>query len=328
MFAASFSPEHHKLAESSLDERLRVLKFIVKELHIRDIRLGIRWSQVDQGQGIGLSYYKPYLDYLFAQDMSVCLNLGPIKVMRWPEEHLPKYLLDKYPITPQELITPQSKWGELGLEHLKQLCEALVAQYPQAAQQRLIQLDNEGFNRFGEYKLLVSEDYVIRTMGIAKQYFPHAGILVSSSGRRNFDEVSRLFIRTQKVFENLNLRVGVNYYYKVPVWGQLPIFKRFDNITLALPWDMSVQRLHALCVKHGWDIEVTELQAEPWPPFYSPGNSAAELQQIVQRVKDHLLINNQGVIRLWGIEDWALSLVKGEGSPEHVKIKEWLQAAA
>jgi hypothetical protein len=91
---ASFAPEQWSGDERGQRQALAAAGLVLKDLGIRELRLGLRWRRVETPDGqIDLRAYKPLLEYCLGQGASVCLNVGPIKTFRWPEDHAPRHLL-------------------------------------------------------------------------------------------------------------------------------------------------------------------------------------------------------------------------------------------
>ncbi|NLE31055.1 hypothetical protein GX618_02145, partial [Candidatus Dojkabacteria bacterium] len=115
VLGTSFSPEYAK--SLGCENPLKLLKIINKELGIKDIRLGLRWNVVERDKKISLDYYDKYLKYLFKNDCKVCLNIGPIKIFRWPEEHIPRQISVKK----GEYITPDMDIAKYSYQYFEKL---------------------------------------------------------------------------------------------------------------------------------------------------------------------------------------------------------------
>ncbi len=100
---STFSPDHyhHLLSFQGIHERqaqqrsaLAGLDFVHRELGIDAIRLPIRWNRTisRDGRRLDMQRYEPYLDSLIKRKARICLNFGPIKAARWPEDHVPDWL--------------------------------------------------------------------------------------------------------------------------------------------------------------------------------------------------------------------------------------------
>ena len=121
-FGTSFSPEYatSKGKQEQVDA-FRILKTIHETLGIKDIRFGLRWNKIDHGKKIDLGFYREYLEYLFAHKCKVTLNIGPIKVFRWPEEHLPSHMKEHQ----TSYVTPDCELAKHSYEYLDQLLKIL-----------------------------------------------------------------------------------------------------------------------------------------------------------------------------------------------------------
>src|SRR5688572_12352758 len=88
----SFSPETYEQFDIWNNyQQLDALKLIIEELNVKYLRFSINWDKVLKEDGsVNLEFYREYLDYATANNVNLTLNIGPIKVMRWPEVHLPE----------------------------------------------------------------------------------------------------------------------------------------------------------------------------------------------------------------------------------------------
>ena len=91
----SFAPEEWFYDRPPTPEIMQAFDLAVRELGLRRMRMGIRWSRADRnGTPPELESWHPLLDYAFMNRVEVCLNLGPIRTFRFPEEQPPGRLLN------------------------------------------------------------------------------------------------------------------------------------------------------------------------------------------------------------------------------------------
>jgi hypothetical protein len=318
VFGASFSPEYCE--GIGIKDPLEVLKFVHKKLGIKDIRLGLRWNRIDNGNELSLDYYRRYLDYLFDNDINVCLNVGPIKVFRWPEEHIPVYLnsyVTKY-------IYDSSKLANKAKEYFANLVHILSEEYGSKMNDVCFQIENEAFNRFGHISTKMSPEYVFSLVSILFQRFPNARLMMDSAGRTNLRILVNLFERISSVYTPKSLTLGINYYFRLP--QTLPFFKRINPIKFSYPWDMSLKTVHKKGDEIGFNIEVSEGQFEPWGVQNTPGNSYEDFVYLVERSKE--IISGDGILRLWGVEEFAQKFLEGNSNKEHEKILKMINSIA
>lgn len=315
IFGASFSPEYCEYL--GVKDPVQILKFAHRKLSIKDIRLGLRWNTIDNGNGLSLDYYRKYLDYLFKNNLDVCLNIGPVKVFRWPEEHIPSYLESNVTTN----IDSDSKISEISKEYILNLLSLLEREYGSYMNKVTFQIENEAFNRFGHIRAKISPSHVFDVTQILFKKFQKSKLLMNSAGRTNLRKIISLFknFRESKTINPKSLTLGINYYFKLP--HTLPFFKTFDPIQISYPWDMSIKELHRRSEEVGFNIEVTEGQFEPWGVQVTPGNSYEDFKYLVERSEEILLKNDErAVLRLWGIEEFAKKFLDGTAIDVHREI--------
>ncbi len=299
----SFNPEHWQISEYSIEQKIKMLSYCVEDLGIKHVRVAIRWSDVfiDENN-IDLKYYARILDYLLSRpEVRITLNVGPIKTMRWPEETLPSNYFDLAAATVGHSLT-ESEIGNKALDYLIQLFELLIQKYPNLFDRlEAIQLDNEPFNKFGQFKLSLDREWILKTTQILDKFWPTAKVLFNSNGRRDLRSIVTLVNQAKIDFPKMSWVIGINYYYQVPIQHRIPIIKNMDNLILTVPWDLSIAKLKNYAAKNNIELEVSELQGEPWLSASSPGNSAAGFARALARATK-VLSSDAGVIRYWGIE--------------------------
>lgn len=302
----SFRPEHFSAHEHKIGLPLEVLRWIVEELGITQIRLGVRWNSVMQAnEQINLEYYRPFLDYLLSRkDIAVCLNLGPIKTIGWPEEQIPYFLHSRMPIPAiHGKVSSLEPLAQFGLSYLTQLCELLRSEYGNKLKQiKVIQPDNEPFFRFGHYRWTIDPAYIIQSSQLLNDYFPNAEVMISSAGARNIDQIIDLAFKLSK--DRIQTRLGLNYYYQYPGVPWLPGLGYADNL-LEAPYfsAVGIGGIKQKFEQGKVSLEISEAQFEPWEKYTLPGSTTTELKYLAQRLielkphtQEHLLL------RLWGLE--------------------------
>lgn len=311
VLGTSFSPEYAK--QKGSDNPLELLKIINKELGIKDIRLGLRWNVVEENKKLSLSYYDKYLEYLFKNDCKVCLNIGPIKVFRWPEEHIPKDLITEK----EEVITPQSEISKYSYEYLDRLLMLLKKEYGNRLDNVMFQLDNEGYYQFGERGLTMSKEYILDLVNILKKQFPSNRVMFNSAGRTNLKKLIELFkiIIKKNIYKGSSLVLGYNYYFKLPNLPQI------DSLTSLFPLSMSIKRLHKFQKEMGFGLEISEGQFEPWGKQKTPGNSYKDYEYLLEKCNRYFPNEYPyKLLRLWGTEELALKIYSNKILDEHKRI--------
>lgn len=333
---SSFAPElieqiywNEKKEIVSLETKRSILRTMISELGIKEIRLGIRWNNAVNAQGkADLSYYKPFIDDCIAHNVSLCLNIGPIKTFGWPEEHIPKNflpLLTQY-TAKKNVIRPSDQIAKIAHFYVTGLLSRLKESYTkeQLARITTIQPENEPFNPFGKYKLTFSASYIRETIDTIHQAFPHTKILLNAAYVSQMPEIVSLFRSCMKDKDFAGrLICGVNYYYNVPKTLHIPFLGPIDLVTVAkMSYVNAPEELIRKVVKKGIDIEVTEAQFEQWGnSILSPGNSLHEFKYLLARCATHLVpAGVPSVIRLWGLERLAYKMYFHDLEEDHKSI--------
>lgn len=301
----SFDPLHQIFFEKDI-KPIEVLKYIHKELKINNIRLSIRWNK-------DFEFYKPYLDYCIEFKLKVVMNVGPIKVMRWPEEHISeefKVLLRKGDVIDlcHPIVEPALEYLEQTLENLK-VYKNIIA----------IQADNELFNAFGEYSLKISTEFELKVIETIHKQFPKLPVYINSSGVNDFKKIFEMISNLEN-----KIILGVNYYYKTKFQNRIPIINKLDNLILKKPFAISVEDFKKIAEKKNYQIEVSELQGEPWwPNAKSPGNNFKEFKFTLLRTQFLKPISQKEILaRYWGIEDLVSKLMDKSATTENLQIKD------
>ncbi|GIW57492.1 MAG: hypothetical protein KatS3mg083_437 [Candidatus Dojkabacteria bacterium] len=328
-FSHSFSPEHLEYLMNSAKFRQLsfrnhdILDFLHRELQLQNVRIGIRWNKVCNGDVIDLSYYSDLIRYCIENNVKVHLNIGPIKVFRWPEIHVPDELVQKvgnrlkiFEIPNRGFIFEKSKL------YLIRLFEVFYKTFGDRFFDIVesVQNDNEVFNPFGR-RWIPSIDFEKDIITLTSEYFPNSRIFISMSGgpqfytvfRPEFKKIVRLLEDIKRIKPDAKFILGLNYYYKIEGYPELPnVF--IDNFFLSkLVYGHNIfKKILELKEKFDLDIEISELQFEPWGSKTTPGSSLHEFLYALLRVFQDLHISQWNKIcniRLWGTELFALRLL-------------------
>jgi hypothetical protein len=297
------------LAGKKLDE---TLTYLVTALGIKHLRLGIRWDKIsvsEQNQ-FDFTKYTPLFDWLTKNckkyNLSITLNLGPVKVFRWPEQHVPTWVLENYGI-PKKL-TSESDIAVQAKKHLVTLSHYLEEQYPEVlACTDLIQLENELFNPFGENETIADFEYINSLFDCLPFSWLTKRFLWNGSGLYDAQSLSGLIEHLHNVRPSIKHRIGIDYYYTQDKFYKQLWTRVFDHVAL-FPFGVSSPKLTREFKKFkamGIDVdrEVTEAQFEDWGRAKHPGSSLSELAWVVIRCLRYKPVNSDRlVISLWGIE--------------------------
>ena len=310
VLGTSFSPEYAKYigGENPVD----LLKVINRDLGINDIRLGLRWNVVQEGKEISLDYYDKYLEYLFKNKCKVCLNIGPIKVFRWPEDHIPKDIGVK-----ERVVNVDSDIAKYSYEYLDKLLNLLKKKYGNRLENVMFQLENEAFFKFGRLRITMSKEYILGLTEILKNHFPNNRVMFNSAGRKNVKEVIKLFkeISDRGIYTPQSLVLGFNYYFKLPNIPTKDPLKSFSLLS------MSIKRLHKYQKDMGFGLEISEGQFEPWGKEKTPGNSYSDYEYLLEKCESYFPPDYPyKLLRLWGTEELAFKIFNDTLEEEHKRI--------
>ncbi|HXH23010.1 MAG TPA: hypothetical protein VNN10_13365 [Dehalococcoidia bacterium] len=324
---ASFAPEQWTGGAERRGASLAALDWLSRDLGIRHVRLGLRWQRVEWRRGhIDLSMYRPYLDYAFGNGLQVCLNVGPIRTFRWPEEHLPSWLPGFVQVPPDGArIRAGTPLTEAASDYASRLLEALTREYGAERLSSLpaVQTENEPFYRFRTHRWVLDEDYVLECIRRLNSVFPRSLILVSSAGRLDFGPIQDLFSKLLAEGDEYRGRLvmGFDYHYKTPQRDSFPVIRWTDPITFQRVGYQTCDENREMARSLGYAIEVTEGQAEPFGHLSEPGNSARHFRFMLLRCAGRVLLPEQpSLIRIWGVEEMAKKVLSGETTPEHEAI--------
>lgn len=329
----SFAPEQWPLDGAGHAEALQGLDIAVRELGLRKMRLGFRWSRVHRENGApDLSAYRDFVDYCFANGVEVCLNPGPIRTFRWPEEHVPREVLAALPSVPAKgaTITPDMPLARRSLQYLDDVMGTLHREYSASdlAAVRMVQAENEPYYPLGEHEWILGKEYLEAVSLRLHAAFPDADLLITSAGRLNMNVVRDVLFRLQLSDESLRGKLvsGFDFHYRTPNRDSYPIARHFDQITYARPFVAGTNDNILDSRQAGYRIEVTEGQMEPYGHFQQPGNSATDLRYMLQRVFDHVLDPREpALVRLWGVEELVKKMLHGTLTEEHHQIIDLIQ---
>jgi hypothetical protein len=329
----SFAPELWPGDAASQSEAIDALDLAVRELGMRRMRVGLRWNRVADASGaIDLAAYRPMLDYCIANGVDICLNAGPVRVFRWPEEHVPRAVLLSLRLPEHgATIGAGEPLARAALDHLDRLLDTLQREYGTQLTSRIesVQLENEPYYRFAPNKWRFGEDYMTAVARRVDAAFPEADLLVTSAGRLNLNNVRDLYagLLSDDRFAG-RLVSGFDFHYKTPRRDSFPLVRYFDQVGYGMPFSPSTgDHLHD-ARELGFRVEVAEGQAEPYGKFTDPGNSAKHFRFLILRCLDKVLDRQApALIRVWGAEELTKKMQRGELTDEHRQIIAVLQRA-
>ncbi len=312
--AGNFIPEAFDSTKQAFDS----LKIIVEDLKIKDLRIGLRWDRIQtENQKIDLSFYLPFLEYCLKNKVKLCLNIGPIKTIGWPEEHIPQYILNNYGVEDLDLLK------ELAVDYLQKLLSSLDKEIGLSKEGLIysLQPENESFNPFGQYKLSFDTDYLQKIVSFILNYYPDKEVMLDASGR---DFVGKIF-EFYDNFEGVNFAVGLNYYYTDPS-RKSRIFKYIEPFAFSNFDNPTISEIKKIAKLRNYRLEVSEAQMDPWGEVQFPGNSAESLRYVLGKSVGLSDKTSEGKfkIRVWGLEHLTKQILSGEFTEERKKMVELL----
>jgi hypothetical protein len=328
----SFAPEEWFYDRPPTREIVDAFLLAIRELGLKQMRLGIRWSRADRnGTPPELESWAPILDAAFGNDVDVTVNLGPIRTFRFPEEQPPGRLLNNPDAIPPVGARVQLEDGmaQEALVYLDLVMAKLQAQYGSALSKvSIVQLENEPYYPLGEHRWQMTQPYMLEVAERVIAGMPGKALLVTSAGRLNLDSIRALFEQLLRRHPDLRGRLvsGFDFHYRTPARQSYPLIRYLDQIGYATPFAPSLARNIWDGRDMGFDIEVTEGQMEPFAQFPQPGNEARELRYLILRCLDHVLDPERpGLIRLWGVEAFTKRMLHGDLTDEHRDIIDIIQ---
>ena len=320
----SFSPEHCESLGNIGASPLDVLRIAVEDYGISDIRLGLRWSTLAPDNEAFSDYYDPYIDFCLnsAHVRRVLFDIGPIKTFRWPEVHVPEIVLSRLSPPPPtgSAIGPTDPIATQSYAHAGRALDYLAQRVERSNEQTRVGFAfNEPFHSFGPRGWTVNEDYLSELVTLIQHAgFGSAEFLLTSSEGLQLGRIASFFERLLAADPTLagRLTSGYDLYPFAPtsrVTGAIRTVRRLFP-ALTGQW-RSASRSIAQAQALGYDIEVTEAQAEPWNPAPDVGDSLRHFERVLGESITYVLNPQQpaSVIRMWGIEHQITRRLGGSG---------------
>jgi hypothetical protein len=104
------------------------------------------------------------------------------------------------------------------------------------------------------------------------------------------------------------------------------VIRHFDQVAYATPFAETLGRNVWDARDLGYEVEVSEAQAEPYGQFQSPGNSVRDFRFLLLRcLREVLDPEKPGLVRVWGVERLVQRMQAGDLTDEHRRIIEVIQ---
>lgn len=292
ILGVSFDPDYARYLGLNAEEILH--HYIFDTWNFHRVRFSAHWDKVEPTRG---KFVFDELDSLMSlareHNAKVVLALGQ-KTPRWPECHLPAWA--------KEL--PEGEYREARLRYIRAVVEA----YKNHPALEIWQVENEPFLPFGKCPSFTQKD-LQEELDLVKQIDGAHPRLVTDSG-----ELS-LWRKTGTAGEFFGTTM-----YRV-VWNKYFGYSNYDWLPAA------IYRFKLWMVGRSAESAfVAELQAEPWIPGGTVGETPLEEQYKsldLPRLKKNIDFAYQvGLSRsyLWGAEWWAWLAKQG-----HTDISDYIQ---
>lgn len=292
-FGASFSKPY---AESlGLDWRAAYLA-VLDDLGAPNLRLGSEWDQIEKTEG---NYDFTDLDWQMAEaeerNAKVLLVIGE-RQPRWPECHVPEWLVD----------SPQTEIQNRLIDFIK----TVVARYKDSPALFAWQVENEPLlNFFGECPP-GDINFLKQEIALVKSLDSHPIVITDSGEMSTWRRTAHLGDYFGMTIYRLVYNPTIGYFRHF--WA--PAFYRLKAKLVGLPLDK---------------VMISELQTEPWLPDGTAGRGTLAEQEKVMGVKDIQkqieFARKTGFMRayIWGVEWWYWTKVQGDDSIWNIGKEIW-----
>lgn len=230
------------------------------------IRLGAYWDDIEKEEG---HFDFTDLDWQIAQakerNLPVILTVG-MKAPRWPEYHIPKWLMKKIKLSYGAEVSDNTLLQERTLLFIEQV----VSRYRDEKIVRYWQVENEALNRFGGKRWRIDKEFLKKEAALVEKLDPQNREIILTAAtypNRFLRFLSRTFTKGDPLADSLEGGdiLGVNVY---PIIGQTT---GCGGFYLQSPQKDRLSYFEDL-IRMGKEkqksIWVMELQAEPWEPGF------------------------------------------------------------
>jgi len=286
----SFSAKYAR--ELGLDWQKTYLD-ILEDLQIKNLRLPTYWDQLEPVKGkVNFQETDYLLDQAQKHQAKVILAVG-IKQPRWPECHIPTWVLELDHQTRQT--------------HLLDFVAQVVERYKDHPALEYWQVENEPFVNFGEKCSTLDKDLLLKEVDLVRSKDPNHKIILTDSG-----EAFKLPITTMKYSDIY----GTTLYRLV----YAPIIGYFHHLYSPGFYTLKSLLTRVLYAPNNTKTIVVELQAEPWSPnplIKTPLDTQIKLFPAEDLIKYLEFAKRTGFdsIYLWGVEWWYW--MSQQGHPEY-----------
>jgi hypothetical protein len=345
VFGGSFSIESYGISLESMDtlsgkikyqKAMDDLKTIVETEKVKNLRVCLQMKNtIDNNGNFTSKFIEPELKYLFNQEnMKLTINIG-IKTFGFPEQNVKKNIETdlKQIINRDGIVKAEDFSGRQALQNETDILHYLQSNFTkeQLANVSTIQFNNESNKKFGLFAVKISNELNIAMTDNLMNNFPQFSnktFLYNIGSSDEIPETIDLFKKLKNRYPDISLRLGINYYpfdtgdTKIPLLGKvdsqnLPVLGHVDQIFYDKIDKNLFQYAKETQSKIGFDIEITELQAEPWKGKHLPGNKLNNFNYAAKRAltlfPEKMNLKNENI---WG---WKY-LLENKNDPQIKKI--------
>lgn len=286
------------------------------------VRLGAYWDKIEKEKDI---YDFSDLDWQIKEakkrKTAVLLTVG-MKAPRWPEYHIPGWVLKKVDLKFGQDVSRNAYLRERTVKFI----EEVVGRYENDPTLQCWQVENEPLDRSGEHYWWIGKKFLTEEVALVKKLDPLKRpivINVATYPNKFLHFLARLFAPEPPITDSLSLCdiLGLNIY---PTVGHE--FFRKKMYFWTHPWERveCFARIIKRAKLKGKKIWITELQAEPWEPGELVHMDKEGPKTIwPEMIKNAFCeIESLGIdaVFLWGAEYWFYRKTRYED-------KSWLERA-
>ncbi len=287
-YGVTFSPQY---TQSLGLEWEKTYIQVLDELKVRRLRIPTYWEVTEPQQGdFNFSEIDFMLNEAKKRDASVLLVVG-LKQPRWPECHIPGWVLNKDAQTRQSLL----------LNYI----EKTVQRYKDHPSVWGYQVENEPFVNFGEGCMSQSVQFLKQEVETVKKIDPAKPVIMTDAGEKG------LPLRTMKLSDIFGTTV-----YRV-VHNNITGYIKYPHPALFYRLKSDLTRRYF--APNNQKTILVEMQAEPWSPV-SLDKLPFDNQRDIFSLEDFKNYINftQRIgftdVYLWGVEWWYFAKLQGDPS--------------
>jgi len=302
LVGTTFSPRQNEY----LGQDWKKAYISILEMGFDVIRLAAYWNVIEKEKDV---YNFKALDWQIKEakkrKIPVVLVVG-MKAPRWPEYHIPEWLLAEVDLKPGQEIGKNPTLGERTLKFIKKT----VNRYKNKPAVGYWQVENEPLGRFGPHFWWIGEEFLAQEVSLVRKLDPGGRpiVITAETYPNNFIRfIMGLIPPRTPIRDAMQLCdiLGINIY---PAVGKK--FWRFNYYirTRQLERLRYFSKLIKQAKRCGKKVWITELQAEPWEAgklvHKSPERPVSIWPDMIQTTFTEMKTLGIDAVFLWGAEYW------------------------